>query len=115
MGNAMPYGPCNVCGATNYPSSMGGPYICPSCDCGNFNKNDSTMNFFYIGDRAFTSRDEIGMNKTLEAHSKRLNDMEKRLSKAEDLLNKVLNHNQLSLGQWVKLMLDIVEFNPKRD
>jgi len=31
----MPYGPCTVCGKTNYPLSMGGPGICPSCDCGN--------------------------------------------------------------------------------
>ncbi len=27
-------GPCVVCGRTNYPLSMGGPTICPSCDCG---------------------------------------------------------------------------------
>lgn len=27
-------GPCVVCGATNYALSMGGPTICPSCDCG---------------------------------------------------------------------------------
>ena len=32
----MPYGPCMICGATNYPSSMGGPMICPQCDCDNF-------------------------------------------------------------------------------
>ena len=30
----MPYGPCQMCGATNYSLSMGGPGICPSCDCG---------------------------------------------------------------------------------
>src|SRR5512140_1886133 len=30
----MPNGPCVVCGATNYPLSLGGPDICPSCDCG---------------------------------------------------------------------------------
>jgi hypothetical protein len=29
-------GPCIYCGATNYALSMGGPTICPSCDCGNF-------------------------------------------------------------------------------
>lgn len=29
-------GPCICCGATNYALSMGGPTICPSCDCGNF-------------------------------------------------------------------------------
>lgn len=23
-----------MCGATNYPLSMGGPSICPTCDCG---------------------------------------------------------------------------------
>lgn len=28
------YGPCVVCGATNYSLSMGGPTICPACDCG---------------------------------------------------------------------------------
>jgi hypothetical protein len=33
----MPYGPCNICGATNCPSSCGGPYICPSWNCNNFN------------------------------------------------------------------------------
>lgn len=27
-------GPCCVCGATNYPLSIGGPSICPACDCG---------------------------------------------------------------------------------
>lgn len=27
-------GPCVVCGAVNYSLSMGGPGICPSCDCG---------------------------------------------------------------------------------
>lgn len=32
----MPYGPCQLCGDTNYALSMGGPGICPSCDCGNF-------------------------------------------------------------------------------
>lgn len=31
--NRMP-GPCVVCGLTYYPLSMGGPHICPSCDCG---------------------------------------------------------------------------------
>lgn len=29
-------GPCIYCGAVNYAPSMGGPMICPSCDCGNF-------------------------------------------------------------------------------
>jgi hypothetical protein len=29
-------GPCVICAAVNYPLSMGGPTICPSCDCGNF-------------------------------------------------------------------------------
>ena len=27
-------GPCELCGATDYPLSMGGPAICPACDCG---------------------------------------------------------------------------------
>jgi len=27
-------GPCILCGTTNYPMSMGGPTICPACDCG---------------------------------------------------------------------------------
>jgi hypothetical protein len=27
-------GPCIVCGLTDYPLSMGGPEICPACDCG---------------------------------------------------------------------------------
>ncbi len=26
-------GPCVVCGRTNYELSMGGPTICPRCDC----------------------------------------------------------------------------------
>jgi len=26
-------GPCAGCGATGYPISMGGPSICPACDC----------------------------------------------------------------------------------
>lgn len=29
-------GPCVICGSTNYALSMGGPTICPSCDCGDF-------------------------------------------------------------------------------
>lgn len=29
-------GPCIYCGSINYAPSMGGPSICPSCDCGNF-------------------------------------------------------------------------------
>lgn len=27
-------GPCIVCGLRDYPLSMGGPGICPACDCG---------------------------------------------------------------------------------
>lgn len=27
-------GPCVVCGATDYSLTLGGPTICPSCDCG---------------------------------------------------------------------------------
>ena len=27
-------GPCVLCGDRNYSNSMGGPYICPSCDAG---------------------------------------------------------------------------------
>jgi hypothetical protein len=26
-------GPCTACGATGYGLSMGGPGICPACDC----------------------------------------------------------------------------------
>jgi hypothetical protein len=29
-------GPCVICGDVGYELSMGGPSICPSCDCGNF-------------------------------------------------------------------------------
>lgn len=29
-------GPCVICGAKDYPLSMGGPAICPKCDCGTF-------------------------------------------------------------------------------
>lgn len=29
-------GPCEICGAINYLPSLGGPTICPSCDCGDF-------------------------------------------------------------------------------
>lgn len=32
---SMP-GPCCICGSTNYALSMGGPTICPKCDCGHF-------------------------------------------------------------------------------
>jgi len=31
----MPRGPCILSGDTNYALSMGGPSICPACDCGN--------------------------------------------------------------------------------
>lgn len=30
----MPAGPCIICGDTNYGLSMGGPSVCPPCDCG---------------------------------------------------------------------------------
>lgn len=33
---ATGYGPCVICGDTNYNLSCGGPTICPKCDCGNF-------------------------------------------------------------------------------
>lgn len=33
-------GPCVICGAVNYDMSMGGPTICPSCDCGHFGMNE---------------------------------------------------------------------------
>lgn len=33
--NVMP-GPCVLCGTTDYPLSVGGPSVCPACDCGNF-------------------------------------------------------------------------------
>lgn len=29
-------GPCIFCGAVDYPMSVGGPTICPACDCGDF-------------------------------------------------------------------------------
>ena len=29
-------GPCVLCGDTHYALSVGGPGICPSCDCGDF-------------------------------------------------------------------------------
>jgi hypothetical protein len=29
-------GPCVICGALDYELSVGGPDICPSCDCGGF-------------------------------------------------------------------------------
>lgn len=32
----MILGPCVICGLTGYEPSMGGPSICPTCDCGNF-------------------------------------------------------------------------------
>jgi hypothetical protein len=32
-------GPCIYCGGVNYAPSIGGPLICPSCDCGNFGPN----------------------------------------------------------------------------
>jgi hypothetical protein len=33
-------GPCVICGATGYELSMGGPTICPSCDCGPLRPSD---------------------------------------------------------------------------
>ena len=36
MGENTNSGPCVLCGAANYLPSLGGPEICPSCDCGNF-------------------------------------------------------------------------------
>jgi hypothetical protein len=28
--------PCKICGAIEYSASLGGPGICPKCDCGVF-------------------------------------------------------------------------------
>ena len=38
MTDALPLqpGPCVICGGIDYPLSVGGPEICPSCDCGGF-------------------------------------------------------------------------------
>lgn len=36
MSDSTNSGPCVVCGATNYLPSLGGPEICPPCDCGDF-------------------------------------------------------------------------------
>jgi hypothetical protein len=36
MKEAIYSGPCSICGDTNYPLSMGGSSICPSCDCGDY-------------------------------------------------------------------------------
>jgi len=35
-------GPCTICGAVNYPLSMGGSSICPMCDTG-FSSNPRNM------------------------------------------------------------------------
>lgn len=32
--NYLKPGPCVVCGLRDYPPSMGGPHICPTCDTG---------------------------------------------------------------------------------
>ena len=29
-------GPCALCGDENYALSLGGPSVCPACDCGSF-------------------------------------------------------------------------------
>ncbi len=31
---------CRLCGITGYEPSLGGPTICPACDCGNFHDKD---------------------------------------------------------------------------
>lgn len=33
---ATQLGPCLICGSFGYSMSMGGPGICPKCDCGHF-------------------------------------------------------------------------------
>jgi hypothetical protein len=48
-------------------------------------------------------------NEAVEINKALLN----RLDKAEYLLHRVLNHNELSPGQWMSLILDIVKFKPK--
>jgi hypothetical protein len=106
----MPYGPCNICGATNYPSSLGGSYICPSCDCGNFNKKDDKMgDHFSCQKGKFEQRERLDRNK----HMKDEENLKDRLDKAEEFLHRVLNYNQLSPGEWMSLVLDIVGFKPK--
>jgi hypothetical protein len=40
-----PLGPCVLCGAKDYPLSMGGPTICPACDCGHgLSPNEAATN-----------------------------------------------------------------------
>jgi len=117
----MPYGPCYMCGATNYPMSLGGPYICPSCDCGNFNKTMGVL-FSDQGGRIerrdrMTKWEEFDICPTCGISNSEvsiLKSIKDRSDKAEDLLHRVLNHEKLSPGQWVSLILDIVEFKPKR-
>jgi len=54
-------GPCTVCGLTNYPLSVGGPSICPACDCGNY--GPATVN---------AQRLEIERLQTMERRMKRV-------------------------------------------
>lgn len=50
-------GPCIMCGALNYPASMGGPDLCPMCDTG-YSSNPK-----YLGQ---LNSDNIKLRKVIE-------------------------------------------------
>ncbi len=77
-------GPCVLCGTTDYPLSMGGPTICPSCDCGNFNPHK-------LLSQLKTAREENARLATaLAASEAKLVEMQRRCVEAEAARDRVL-------------------------
>jgi len=56
----MPSGPCALCGDTNYALSMGGPMVCPACDCGN------------VHDRSLATKRMLGLKPAPQWNERRL-------------------------------------------
>jgi hypothetical protein len=58
-----------ICGATNYALSLGGPGICPNCDCGTFNGPAMAQKYVDARERIAVYQQRIA---ALEAENVRL-------------------------------------------
>ena len=86
-------GPCVVCGRTGYPLSMGGPSICPPCDCG----PPSPRRIEEMRSEIFALRDEV---ERLRADRDRLieglKELRRNLSKPEKRVHELCLINRFS-------------------
>jgi hypothetical protein len=78
----MPYGPCVICGRVNYGSSYGGPWVCPTCDCG------------ASPEKQFDSYANVGYNKDMETRVSKLEaDNKKLLALIDEMIAEMVASN----------------------